>query len=69
MNGPLELVLHYITLERLAMDKHSSFLGPFISYEEKKHFKFGPRKGGGYSCITALNSDTWDPKHTTLVSS
>jgi hypothetical protein len=28
------LVLHYTGLERLARDKHSSFLSPFVSYEE-----------------------------------
>ena len=28
-------MLHYTRLERLARDKHSSLLGPFVSYEEK----------------------------------
>ncbi len=28
------LVLHYAGLERLARDKHYSFLSPFVSYEE-----------------------------------
>ncbi len=32
---PLDRVLHYTRLERLAGDNHSSFLGPFVSYEEK----------------------------------
>ncbi len=27
-------VLHYTSLERLARDKHSNLLNPFISYEE-----------------------------------
>jgi hypothetical protein len=29
-------VLHYTRLERLARDKHSSLLGPFVSYEENE---------------------------------
>ncbi len=29
-------VLHYTRLERLASDKHSSILGPFMSYEENE---------------------------------
>jgi hypothetical protein len=29
-------VLCYTTMESLVRDKHSSLLGPFISYEEKK---------------------------------
>ncbi len=29
-------VLHYTKLERLAMDKHSSLLGIFVSYEENE---------------------------------
>jgi hypothetical protein len=35
-NGFNRLVVHYIRLERLARDKHSSLLVPFISYEENK---------------------------------
>ncbi len=27
-------MLHYSTLERLVRDKHSSLLGPFVSYKE-----------------------------------
>jgi hypothetical protein len=29
-------VLHYTILERLARDKHSSLLGPFVSMEENE---------------------------------
>ncbi len=29
-------MLYYARQERLATDKHSSFLGPFVSYEENK---------------------------------
>jgi hypothetical protein len=29
-------MLHYTWLERFALDKHYSLLGPFISYEENK---------------------------------
>ncbi len=29
-------MLHYTRLERLAKDKYSSLLGPFVSYEEKE---------------------------------
>jgi hypothetical protein len=32
----LHRVLYYISLERLAGEKHSSLLGPFISNEEHK---------------------------------
>jgi hypothetical protein len=34
--GPNKLVLHFTGLERLARDKHSSLLDPFISYEENE---------------------------------
>jgi hypothetical protein len=34
MNGPFKLVLYYTRLENLAIDKHSSFLGPFVNYKE-----------------------------------
>jgi hypothetical protein len=34
MNGPKKLVLYYTGKERLAGDKHSSLLGPFVSFEE-----------------------------------
>jgi hypothetical protein len=30
-NGPYKLVLHYTRLKRLARDRYSSLLGPFIS--------------------------------------
>ncbi len=33
MNGPLKLVLPYTSQESLAMEKHSSLLNLFISYE------------------------------------
>jgi hypothetical protein len=33
---PNKLVLHYTRLERLAGDKHSSLLGPLVSYEENE---------------------------------
>jgi hypothetical protein len=29
-------VLHYNRMEKLARDKHSSLLGPFVSYKEVK---------------------------------
>ncbi len=32
----LARVLHYTRLERLAWDKHSSLLGPLVSYEENE---------------------------------
>jgi hypothetical protein len=32
--GAMSRVLHYTWLKRLARDKHSSLLGPFVSYEE-----------------------------------
>ncbi len=34
--GQQASVLHYNRLERLASDKHSSLLGPFISYKESE---------------------------------
>ncbi len=34
--GPNKLVLHYNKLDRLAGGKQSSFMGPFVSYEEKE---------------------------------
>jgi hypothetical protein len=37
------LVLHYKRLDKLARDKHSSLLGPFISYEENKFCEYDPR--------------------------
>ena len=36
MNGPSELVLHHTRLERLARDKHSSLLGPYVSFIENE---------------------------------
>ncbi len=39
-------VLHYNGLERLAEDKHSSLMGPFVSYEEMKSCEEVP---GAYS--------------------
>ncbi len=33
---PINIVFHYTGLERLAVYKHSSLLGPFISYERKE---------------------------------
>ncbi len=36
-------VLQYTRLGRLARDKHFSLLGPFVSYEEIKFCKWGPR--------------------------
>jgi hypothetical protein len=35
-NGSHKLVLHYTRLERIASDKHSSLLGPFVSELWKK---------------------------------
>jgi hypothetical protein len=32
-------VLYCISMERLSCDKHCSFLGPFVSYEEKDVFQ------------------------------
>jgi len=32
-NWPNKLVLYYNKLERVASDKHSSLLGPFVSYK------------------------------------
>ncbi len=34
-SGPIQLVLHNNWPGKLASNKHSSLLGPFISYEEK----------------------------------
>ncbi len=36
LNEPNKLVLKYTGQERLASDKHSSILGPFMSYEENE---------------------------------
>jgi hypothetical protein len=36
MNVPNMLVSHYTRLERLARDKHSCLLGPFVSYKENE---------------------------------
>ncbi len=36
-------VLHYTRLERLASDKLSNLLCPFVSLEEKKFYEYGPR--------------------------
>jgi hypothetical protein len=36
INMPNKLVLYYTKLERLAMYKHSSLSGPFISNEENE---------------------------------
>jgi len=33
-NWPNKIVLNYIRLEKLAMNKHSSLLGPIIRYEK-----------------------------------
>ncbi len=34
---------YYITrLERLAIDKHSSLLGPIVSYKKVKYGEYGP---------------------------
>jgi hypothetical protein len=38
--GPKDIVLHYIRLEGLAMDKHSSLLGPFVGLEENDGIRF-----------------------------
>jgi hypothetical protein len=34
MTGPQKLVLHYTRLQRVAIDKYFSLLGPFVGYEE-----------------------------------
>jgi hypothetical protein len=34
--GEISFIVFYTRLERLARDKHSSLLRPFISYEENK---------------------------------
>ncbi len=44
-NGPNKKVLHYTRLKSLARDKHSSLLGPFVSYEENKEFKIWLQNG------------------------
>jgi hypothetical protein len=36
-------VLLNTTLERLDREKHSSLLGPFVSYENIRVFEYGPR--------------------------
>ncbi len=36
MNGPNNPVLLYTRLQRLSRDKHSSLLGPFVSYGENE---------------------------------
>jgi len=36
MNGPNKLVLRYTGPGSLARDKHSSLLGPYVSFEENK---------------------------------
>jgi hypothetical protein len=41
MKGPIRLVSNYTTLGRLASNKHSSLLGPFIIYEKIKCFEYG----------------------------
>jgi hypothetical protein len=43
MHGPNKVVLHNSNLERVARDKHSSLLGPFVSYEENKVLRIGSR--------------------------
>ncbi len=34
MNGAIGKTVTYAKIDRLAIDKHSSLLGPFIRYEE-----------------------------------
>jgi len=36
-------LLDYNRLEKLASDKRSSFLGPFVSYKEMKGCEYSPR--------------------------
>ncbi len=36
MNRHNKVALHYTRLERLASDKHSSLLGPLVSYKENE---------------------------------
>jgi hypothetical protein len=43
----LAIVLHYTWLKRLARDKHSSLLGPFVIYKENKVLRIRPQ--GPYS--------------------
>ncbi len=38
MNGPNKLVLNKTRLKRLANDKHSSLLGPFVRYSQHQNF-------------------------------
>jgi hypothetical protein len=38
--GQLARVLRNTRLERLAMDRHSSLLSPFISYKENKVYQY-----------------------------
>jgi hypothetical protein len=50
-------VLHYTRLERLAADKHSSLLSPFVSYKENKVFWIGsqiPQPGTGRRKMTKI---------------
>ncbi len=40
---PNNLVLHYTKLETPAKNKHFSYLGQFITWEEKKCYEFGTK--------------------------
>jgi len=42
-NGPNTLVFQYSRLERLLRDKHTSLLGPFISYEGNEGILIRPK--------------------------
>ncbi len=44
MHWPNKLMLHYTQLERIVRDKHSSLLGPYVSYEDTvKSFEYNHR--------------------------
>jgi hypothetical protein len=42
-------MLHYTRLERLASDKYSSLLGPFVRYEENKVLRLWPLNSKFYN--------------------
>jgi hypothetical protein len=44
---------HYIRMERLDRDKHSSLLQKFVNYKQKKVYNIGPR--GGFFKISHIN--------------
>ncbi len=47
-------MLHYIKVERLATEKHSSLMSIFISYKEKEMLRkqYGPQKLGYLSLVS-----------------